>query len=214
MDVLDRADLPFPHSLPEFQRLFPDDAACAAYLEKARWGDGFACPHCGTAGEPFHFENRPGVLRCRKCRQNTGLPVGTVMERSHTPLNVWFWAAYLVASQTPGMSAVQFQRQLGLSRYETAFQILHKLRSGMVRPNQDRIGGQPKNHVEVGSNGDRSGDTRPLWITGLSPPDSWRSLRQPGYLQLDQVRHPKHRVWGYDRTLKVRNFRSTKVGNF
>ena len=71
------------------------------------------------------------------------------MERSHTPLNVWFWAAYLVASQTPGMSAVQFQRQLGLSRYETAFQILRKLRSGMVRPNQDRIGGQPKNHVEV-----------------------------------------------------------------
>ena len=54
---------------------------------------------CGTAGEPFHFENRPGVLRCRKCRQNTGLTVGTVMERSHTPLNVWFWAAYLVASQ-------------------------------------------------------------------------------------------------------------------
>ena len=103
----------------------------------------------GTAGEPFHFENRPGVLRCRKCRQNTGLTVGTVMECSHTPLNVWFWAAYLVASQTPGMSAVQFQRQLGLSRYETAFQILHKLRSGMVRPDQDRIGGQPKNHVEV-----------------------------------------------------------------
>ena len=64
------------------------------------------------------------------------------------------------------------------------------------------------------SNGDRSGDTRPLWITGLSPPNSWRSLRQPGYLQLDQVRHPKHRVWGYDCTLKVRNFRSTKVGNF
>ena len=83
LDVLDRADHPFPHSLPEFQRLFPDDAACAAYLEKARWGDGFACPHCGTAGEPFHFENRPGVLRCRKCRQNTGLTVGTVMERSH-----------------------------------------------------------------------------------------------------------------------------------
>ena len=43
MDVLDRADHPFPHSLPEFQRLFPDDAACAAYLEKARWGDGL-CP--------------------------------------------------------------------------------------------------------------------------------------------------------------------------
>ena len=59
MDVLDRADLPFPHSLPEFQRLFPDDAACAAYLEKARWGDGFACPHCGTAGSPPTGSVRP-----------------------------------------------------------------------------------------------------------------------------------------------------------
>ena len=52
----------------------------------------------------------------------------------------------------------------------------------------------------AGSNGDRSGDTRPLWITGLSPPDSWRSLRQPGYPQLGRVRHPKHRVWGQPRT--------------
>jgi transposase-like protein len=71
------------------------------------------------------------------------------MARTHTPLTVWFWAAYLVSSQTPGMSAVQFQRQLGLSRYETAFQILHKLRVGMVRPNQDRIGGNSEEHAEL-----------------------------------------------------------------
>jgi transposase-like protein len=71
------------------------------------------------------------------------------MERTHTPLSVWFWAAYLVTSQTPGMSAAQFQRQLGLSRYETAFQILHKLRVGMVRPDQDRIGGNPGEYVEA-----------------------------------------------------------------
>jgi len=71
------------------------------------------------------------------------------MERTHTPLSVWFWAAYLVTSQTPGISAVQFQRQLGLSCYETAFQILHKLRVGMVRPDQDRIGGKPEEFVEA-----------------------------------------------------------------
>ena len=149
MDVPQREDLSFPRSLPEFQRLFPDDAACAAYLEKARWGDGFVCPHCQTAAEPFRFTSRPGVLRCRKCRRDTGLTAGTVMERSHTSLGVWFWAAYLVASQTPGMSATQFQRQVGLSRYETAFQILHKLRAGMVRPDQDRIGSEACDHVEV-----------------------------------------------------------------
>ena len=45
------------------------------------------------------------------------------------------------------MSATQFQRQLGLPRYETAFQILHKLRAGMVRPDQDRIDGNHGEHV-------------------------------------------------------------------
>ena len=39
MDVLNRADLLFPESLPEFQGLFPDDAACAAYLEKLYSGE-------------------------------------------------------------------------------------------------------------------------------------------------------------------------------
>jgi len=70
------------------------------------------------------------------------------MDRSQTLLHVWFWAAYLVTRQTPGVSAVPFQRQLGISRYETAFQILHTLRAGMVRPAQDRIGGNAGEHVE------------------------------------------------------------------
>ena len=73
MDVHQRGNLRFPQSLPEFQRLFPDDAACAGYLEKARWSDGFVCPHCQAAGEPFRFANRPGVLRCRRCRRDTPL---------------------------------------------------------------------------------------------------------------------------------------------
>ena len=149
IDVLERDDLPFPRSLPQFQRLFPDEAACTAYLEHARWSDGFVCRHCGVTDEPYRFANRPGVLRCRHCGRDTSLTAGTVMERTHTPRSVWFWAAYLVTSQTPGMSAIQFQRQLGLSRYETAFQILHKLRVGMVRPDQDRIGGNPGEHVEA-----------------------------------------------------------------
>jgi len=147
-DIFQRASLPFPRSLPEFQKLFPTDAACAAYLERIRWDAGFACPHCGTQAEPYRFASRPNVLRCRSCQKDTALTAATVMERTQTPLSVWFWAAYLIASQTPGMSAVQFQRQLGLTRYETAFQILHKLRSGMVRPEAGRIGNDCS-HVEV-----------------------------------------------------------------
>jgi hypothetical protein len=70
------------------------------------------------------------------------------MQQTHTPLSTWFWGAYLVTTQTPGQSALQFQRQLGLPRYETAFQILHKLRAGMVRPERDRIGGEHKVEID------------------------------------------------------------------
>ena len=150
MDIDYHAALPFPQSLPEFQRLFPNDAACAEYLERACRGDGFVCPHCGLTGEPFRIATPPGVLACPKCRRQTGLAVGTVIERSHIPLSTWFWAAYLVAGQTPGMSAIQLQRKLGLSRHETAFLVLHKLRAGMVRPDQDHIDGCANEHVEVG----------------------------------------------------------------
>lgn len=62
-DIHHRAELGFPQSLPDFQRLFPDDAACAAYLEKLRWRDGFVCAKCGTLSAPVRVAKRPGVLR-------------------------------------------------------------------------------------------------------------------------------------------------------
>lgn len=133
----------FPTTLPEFQRVFPDDEACAQYLEHLRWPSGFTCSKCGNIGEPYRFAKRTSVvLRCRACHTNVSLTATTVMKSSHTPLPVWFWGAYLVTTQTPGQSALQFQRQLGLSRYETAFQMLHKLRAGLVRPERDAIGAQ------------------------------------------------------------------------
>lgn len=133
--------LDFPETLLEFQRMFPDEEHCAAYLEAIRWPDGFVCRSCGWKGEPYRFANRPTVLRCRSCQQDTSLTVDTVMHGTKIPLQIWFWAAHMMATQTPGVSAVQFKRQFGL-REETAFQLLHKLRAGTVRPDQDQIGGQ------------------------------------------------------------------------
>ena len=188
IDVLDRDEMPFPHSLPEFQRLFTGEAAGAAYLERTRWRDGFVCPHCAVADEPRYISTRRSVLRCRHCRRDTSLTAGTIMERTHTPLSVWFWAAYLVTSQTPGMSAVQFLRQLGLSRYETAFQILHKLRAGMVRPNQDSIGGKPEIIVEADE----------TWIGGRTRGkglayDFFHFLRRPKIVKQDRSK-PSNRA--------------------
>jgi transposase-like protein len=57
------------------------------------------------------------------------------------PLTQWFWAAYLATTLTPGLSAVQLQRQLGLTTYETAWTMLHRLRRAMLRPERDRLVG-------------------------------------------------------------------------
>lgn len=80
------------------------------------------------------------------------------MHRSKMPLRLWFHAAYFVTTHTPGMSALQFQRQTGLSSYQTAFTMLHKLRAGMVRSGRGRLSGT----VEVDETyigGERPGPT-------------------------------------------------------
>lgn len=64
------------------------------------------------------------------------------MHGTRTPLRLWFWAAYLVATHHPGISAKQLQRQLGLSRYETAWLILQKLRRAMVAPEREPLKGE------------------------------------------------------------------------
>lgn len=131
----------FPTSIPDFHRAFADAGACARYLEHLRWPDGFVCPKCGAIDAPYRFPKRQSVvLRCRNCQSNISLTAGTAMHGSRMALSTWFWGAYLMTTQTPGMSAVQFQRQLGISRYETAFQVLHKLRAGMIRPDRDTVG--------------------------------------------------------------------------
>ena len=79
------------------------------------------------------------VWQCKRCGMQTSVTAGTVMHKTRTPLVLWFWAAYLVATHTPGISAVQLQRQLGIPRYETAWLILHKLRRAMVNPEREPL---------------------------------------------------------------------------
>jgi transposase-like protein len=66
---------------------------------------------------------------------------GTVMHRSKVPIQDWFAAAYHVATFTPGISAVQLQRQLGLKSNDTAWYLLHRLRKGMVNETRSQLSG-------------------------------------------------------------------------
>jgi transposase-like protein len=129
----------FPRSLMEFQQSFATDEECRRYLMESRWPDGYGCPRCGHK-RAYAIEGR-ALLKCKDCSYQTSVTARTVLHRSKVPLRLWFWAAYLVTTHTPGFSALQLQRQLGLKRYETAWAMLQKLRRAMVRPERDRISG-------------------------------------------------------------------------
>src|ERR1019366_7799195 len=123
----------FPTSLIDFQRRFLDEAACAAWLFEARWPVGFRCPACAHekgwphGGKPFTYE-------CAACGKQTSVTAGTIMHGSKLSLTVWFWAAYLMATHSNGISALQLQSQLSLGSYKSAWLLCAKLRRAMVAP--------------------------------------------------------------------------------
>jgi len=132
-------EIDFPRNILEFQELFGTEEACEQYLFQVKWPEGFVCPRCEN--DAYYYIKGRRLLECTECGHQTSLTAGTVMHRTRTPLRIWFYAAYLAVTQTPGMSARQFRRQVGLKSYEVAFNMLHKLRAAMVRPERDKIHG-------------------------------------------------------------------------
>lgn len=144
----------FPKTIFEFQQWFSTDESCVRFLIQSRWPDGFVCPRC--SGNEYWWKAARKLLQCKACGYQASPTSGTVMHGSRMPLKIWFHAAYLVTTQTPGMSALQFQRQVGIPTYETAFTMLHKLRAAMVKEGREGLNGT----VEVDETyigGERSG---------------------------------------------------------
>src|ERR1019366_5540717 len=129
----------FPKTLKEFRERFSQENACFEYLASSRWPEGFVCPQCG--GRACWLKARRLEHKCQSCGHQISAMAGTILHRSHFPLREWFWAAYLVATHTPGMSATQLQRQMGCS-YKTAWFLLHRLRRAMVNETRSRLQGR------------------------------------------------------------------------
>lgn len=119
----------FPKTLPDFDRLFPNDEACLEFLELVRWGDGFECQECGY--DQF-WKMATGLRRCRDCEFKNSVKTGSIYEKSKLGLKMWFYAVWWITSQKNGVSALSLQRFLGIGSYETSWLLLHKIRSAMV----------------------------------------------------------------------------------
>lgn len=127
----------YPRSLGEFQAWFRTDADCLDYLEWLRWPAGFVCPSCSEAG----WRLGDARFMCAGCGRRTSVTAGTIFDRTRTPLTVWFMACWVFATGKDGISALSLQRTLGIGSYQTAWAMLHRLRSVLVRPDRERLGG-------------------------------------------------------------------------
>ena len=126
-------------SLSEFQKEFPDETSCVAFLFKQRWPDGFVCPVCDKR-RMAALKSRPRLYECLDCGRQTSITAGTAMHRSRLPLTAWFWAAHLMTTHSNGMSARQLEDQLGVT-YKTAWLLTQKLRRSMVDPDREPLEG-------------------------------------------------------------------------
>lgn len=132
---------------------FRDENEARKHLEAIRWPDGPVCPHCGSIDGHYRLEGtggakgkkaRPGLLKCKDCREQFSVTVGTVFESSKVPLTKWLLATHLLCSSKKGISSHQIHRALGVT-YKTAWFMTHRIREAM-KPSVDAgpLGGPGK----------------------------------------------------------------------
>ena len=120
------------------QPWFATDADCLDYLDWLRWPQGFVCPRCQNPGG---WRRVVGSYKCSSCKKETAVTAGTLFDRRRTPLTVWFSVCWQFATAKDGVSALNLQRTLEIGSYQTAWTMLHRLRSVLVAPGRDRLTG-------------------------------------------------------------------------
>lgn len=128
------------------------------FLEGIRWPNGPVCIHCYSLDVVSVKGGRAGLKRCKTCRKQFTVTVGTIFERSHIPLNDWVYAFDAMCASKKGVSALQLSRELGC-QYKTAWFMCHRIRLAMksdlgilggpgkhVEADEAYIGGKPRKH--------------------------------------------------------------------
>src|SRR2546429_495790 len=97
--------------IPDFAM---DEEKARATVEATLWPNGPVCPHCKSQDVyrmvPKAGSKKParkGLLRCRSCKKQFTVTVGTIFEGSHIPLSKWLMALHLMTASKKGISAHQ-----------------------------------------------------------------------------------------------------------
>jgi transposase-like protein len=135
------------YTINDFDRDYPDEDACLKRLKNRRYPDGGACEKCGRATK-YHRDAGRKSYSCQWCGHHVHPTAGTIFHKSTTPLRLWFYAIFKMASTRRGISAKQLERELGVT-YKTAWRMFHRIRKMLTDDDQRPVF-----------------DTMPLQVTG------------------------------------------------
>jgi transposase-like protein len=142
--------------------LFTNEDAAGAFVERRVWPDGPVCPHCEsrevsklTARAGSKKPVRPGVYKCRTCRKQFTVRIGTIFEDSKLPFTKWLVTMHLMTSSKKGVSSLQISRELGIT-VKSAWFMTHRIReamrhdgprepmNGTIEVDETYVGGKPR----------------------------------------------------------------------
>ena len=105
-------------------RYFSDLDVATEYVAELRWPDGFVCPHCG--GREYSYVSTRRLWKCRSCKKQASVKVGTIFEDSALGLDKWLPAIWLTANPENGISSHELARTLGTTQ-KSAWFMLHRI---------------------------------------------------------------------------------------
>lgn len=110
----------------KFAERFLYELSCIVYFQEKKVKEGVICKNCSYSDHYWlHSKN---TFQCKGCEFRTSIKSGTLMENSNFSLRKWLMAIIFISATKQGFSALELQRQMGFSRYQTVLDLYHKIR--------------------------------------------------------------------------------------
>src|SRR3954447_15138009 len=128
-----------PTNLLEAVRYFADLDVATEFVAELRWPNGWSCPVC--EGAEFTYVSTRRLWKCKACKKQTSVKVGTIFEDSALGLDKWLPAVWLIANSKNGISSHELARAVGCTQ-KSAWFMLHRIRLAMRTGSFDRFDGE------------------------------------------------------------------------
>src|SRR5207249_11608319 len=99
----------FPDTLQEAVTYFAEEDVCVRFFADLRWPDGKPlCPNCSSKESSYLTTRR--IWKCKDCKKQFSVKVGTIFEDSPIPLSKWLPAVWMIGGAKNGISSYELHR--------------------------------------------------------------------------------------------------------